>query len=513
MNRFRKLLTILITAAVFVTNSSLTYAVHADASKFPDSDYYESFDDAKAAWFNFVSDFDSQRFYISYEVGSSVGSRLYEFSDYLDGVISQYVSRNYYSLNEYNVYRNGYTIEYGYGSQYIGEERICTVYNDFELNSDSRGTVSEINTTRTQAAGIASSWSSLDDYHKVLAINTWLCQNTSYDYESAQQGLDRGHSISSCINDHVTVCEGYAQAFQAMAESLGLQSYIVTGTLDGGPHAWNVVSIGGVNYYMDSTNSDQSWGISDTFILFGTGKAATLGYVCSTGLTISQTNFDPATVTPVPTTTSTPIPTSTSTPIPTATSTPVPTATSTPVPTSTSTPVPTATSTPIPTDTPESTSTSTPTPTETTTPEPTDVPEPGSTSVEMHRLYNPYSGEHFYTSDLSERDMLVTAGWRYEGVAWNAPTSGTPVYRVYNPYTGDHHYTINYSEIEMLVNAGWRYEGIGWYSDDNKASPLYRLYNPNCRGAGSHHYTTRASERDFLISIGWRYEGIGWYGV
>jgi len=132
--------------------------------------------------------------------------------------------------------------------------------------------------------------------------------------------------------------------------------------------------------------------------------------------------------------------------------------------------------------------------------------------VEMYRLYNPNSGEHFYTGSVAERDFLVTAGWRYEGVAWTAPTTGTPVYRVYNPYTGDHHYTTNYSEVEMLVNAGWRYEGIGWYSAGNTGNPLYRLYNPYCRGAGSHHYTTSAAERDNLTSLGWRYEGIGWYG-
>ncbi|SEO51572.1 hypothetical protein, partial [Denitrobacterium detoxificans] len=59
---------------------------------------------------------------------------------------------------------------------------------------------------------------------------------------------------------------------------------------------------------------------------------------------------------------------------------------------------------------------------------------------------------------------------------------------------------------------GWKYEGIGWYSDDNKTTPLYRLYNPNAK-SGSHHYTTSASERDGLRKLGWKYEGIGWYGL
>ena len=46
----------------------------------------------------------------------------------------------------------------------------------------------------------------------------------------------------------------------------------------------------------------------------------------------------------------------------------------------------------------------------------------------MHRLYNPNSGEHFYTASVKERDGLVSAGWKYEGVGWTAPgLSSTPV--------------------------------------------------------------------------------------
>ena len=131
----------------------------------------------------------------------------------------------------------------------------------------------------------------------------------------------------------------------------------------------------------------------------------------------------------------------------------------------------------------------------------------------MYRLYNPNSGEHFFTSSSSERDGLVKVGWHYEGVAWTAPSaSSTLVYRLYNKNGGEHHYTTSASEASGLVSAGWSYEGVGWYSADSKATPLYRLYNPNAF-ANNHHYTTNTSERDWLVSLGWRYEGIGWYGV
>jgi len=102
--------------------------------------------------------------------------------------------------------------------------------------------------------------------------------------------------------------------------------------------------------------------------------------------------------------------------------------------------------------------------------------------IEMYRLYNPNSGEHFYTSSTEEKSVLVNAGWKYEGIGWTAPSDGDPVYRLYNANAGDHHYTMSEGEKEALVSYGWKYEGIGWYSDANQSVPLYRQYNPNANG-------------------------------
>lgn len=132
----------------------------------------------------------------------------------------------------------------------------------------------------------------------------------------------------------------------------------------------------------------------------------------------------------------------------------------------------------------------------------------------MYRLYNPNSGEHFYTANVVEKNYLVSIGWSDEGTGWTAPAcSGTPVYRVYNPNAGDHHYTTNVAEKNNLVALGWNDEGIGWYSDEAESSVLYRMYNPNCTGAGAHHYTTNYEEAKNLNNIGWRYEGHAWYGL
>ena len=154
-------------------------------------------------------------------------------------------------------------------------------------------------------------------------------------------------------------------------------------------------------------------------------------------------------------------------------------------------------------------------------PKPDDAAGPGPVAeVAMWRLYNPNSGEHFYTASAVERDHLASVGWSDEGVGWYAPaSSGVPVYRLYNPVAGEHHYTVDAGERDVLVSLGWLFEsegydesGAAWYSDERKGAPLYREYNPNAY-ANNHNYTTSQYEFDHNISLGWQDEGIAWYAA
>lgn len=138
------------------------------------------------------------------------------------------------------------------------------------------------------------------------------------------------------------------------------------------------------------------------------------------------------------------------------------------------------------------------------------------TNIYIYRLYNPNSGEHFFTNNDEERKYLASIGWDDEGIAWTSPSSSdVPVYRLFNPFTGEHHYTSNLDERNYLILLGWHDEGIGWYSTDyhTKGTPIYRLFNPYISGIGAHHYTKNDTERDYLRTVGWNYEGIGWYGL
>lgn len=146
------------------------------------------------------------------------------------------------------------------------------------------------------------------------------------------------------------------------------------------------------------------------------------------------------------------------------------------------------------------------------------IPSTEINTTEVYRLYNWRSGEHFYTSDVEEKDYLFQIGWNFEQSWFTVDKSDVPVYRLYNPNAGDHLYTIDYNEVKFLVEEGWIYEGIAFYSalfdseneGESELLPMYREYNPNAV-TGTHNYTPYESEHKNLISVGWKGEGVAFY--
>lgn len=131
----------------------------------------------------------------------------------------------------------------------------------------------------------------------------------------------------------------------------------------------------------------------------------------------------------------------------------------------------------------------------------------------IYRLYNPYSGMHHYTTDLSEYQSLQDIGWNGEGVSFSAgkdTKSGAPVYRLYNKYNGQHLWTMKKSEYDYLVKLGWNGEDIAWYQPKEASVDVYRLYNPYSH---EHLYTPDKGEYDRLVKLGWNGEDVSFKGL
>lgn len=133
--------------------------------------------------------------------------------------------------------------------------------------------------------------------------------------------------------------------------------------------------------------------------------------------------------------------------------------------------------------------------------------------VRVFRIYNPFSGDHLFTSSKEEKDFLIANGWRDEGTAWSAPASSkTPVYRLYNSVTGENRYTADAKEQAQLIQSGWTDAGIAWYSDDKKGVPVYGLLNP-ALPAYNIIYTSSQAEYQQLLLSGWQDLGVAWYAA
>lgn len=92
--------------------------------------------------------------------------------------------------------------------------------------------------------------------------------------------------------------------------------------------------------------------------------------------------------------------------------------------------------------------------------------------VNIYCVYNPNSGEHFYTKNITEANNLIKNGWYNQGIPFYADsyksTFNQAVFRLYNPNAkkaDSHVYILSESEKNSLISKGWRNEGVAWYSD------------------------------------------------
>ena len=97
----------------------------------------------------------------------------------------------------------------------------------------------------------------MSDYEKELAIHDKLVEKVKYyDYKDIENIPSIKHSSYGVLVDNEGVCDGYSKAFKILLKKVGIESIVVTGELEGVPHAWNIVKIGNKYYHVDITSDD-----------------------------------------------------------------------------------------------------------------------------------------------------------------------------------------------------------------------------------------------------------------
>ena len=129
-------------------------------------------------------------------------------------------------------------------------------------------------TTKVKEALDSLALSDKTDYQKVKAIHDYICDNTDYDYDNLNDNEQKiKFTAYGALCTGKAVCQGYAVAFYRMCKEAGLPVRIITGTGNGGPHAWNIVKIGsnaraaGSYYNIDCTWDGQDAETRYTYFL------------------------------------------------------------------------------------------------------------------------------------------------------------------------------------------------------------------------------------------------------
>ena len=192
-------------------------------------------------------------------------------SDAATALVGEAVARamDAYLLDTPYAQNSGFSLGMSYGDLGDGSFMIASV----TLVVSGHTTTSEEKALIAKLYAAASSQP--DDYSKVKAIHDTLAANVSYDQSAVDSPGSKpaAHQIQGAASGKA-VCEGYAKAFKAACDAVGIPCVLQAGTLSAGalagPHMWNMVQMDDGEWYaVDVTNDDQNSGIKTTMLLMG----------------------------------------------------------------------------------------------------------------------------------------------------------------------------------------------------------------------------------------------------
>ena len=104
----------------------------------------------------------------------------------------------------------------------------------------------------------------LSEAKKITKIHDYICNHVDYEYNSKEEQI---YTAYGALCTGKAVCQGYAVLFYRLCKEAGLSVRIISGTGNGGPHAWNIVRIGSKYYNVDCTWYGQDAATYNEFLL------------------------------------------------------------------------------------------------------------------------------------------------------------------------------------------------------------------------------------------------------
>ncbi len=217
-------------------------------SKIPD----ETADGAIAApssgWYGFLTDSERETYAKVYgAVAAGKESFTVDFNYYNDDrdEIQKCAKLCMYDHPEFIKYNGSFEFEYTYDGD-TGDGEL-----EFRLGTNSHGAEAQKRFDEVLSSLVAGAQKLPTDFERALFVHDELVKNTVYDGSSAD-----AHSPYGCLVNGSAVCEGYAKAYLAAMNRLGIDCLYVAGRGRNESHAWNCVKLGGEWYFVDVTWDD-----------------------------------------------------------------------------------------------------------------------------------------------------------------------------------------------------------------------------------------------------------------
>lgn len=124
-----------------------------------------------------------------------------------------------------------------------------------------------------------------DDYERAKYLYEYLISHTEY-----EMGCEDSQNISSVLLNGRSVCQGYAKTFQLLCQRAQIPALLVTGTINGQGHAWDLIRVDAEWYYVDPTWGDASYRQVETEYPQSAYPSVNYDYFCVTTEQLSRTH-------------------------------------------------------------------------------------------------------------------------------------------------------------------------------------------------------------------------------
>lgn len=158
--------------------------------------------------------------------------------------------------------QEGDALIYGFGGCRLSYSNAGYIQYTMSYHSDAE---QEAKLTAAVAEAMAKlELNGLGEAKKITKIHDYICNHVDYAYNSKEEQI---YTAYGALCTGKAVCQGYAVLFYRLCKEAGLSVRIISGTGNGGPHAWNIVRLGSKYYNVDCTWDGQDVATYNEFLL------------------------------------------------------------------------------------------------------------------------------------------------------------------------------------------------------------------------------------------------------